>query len=196
MPNTFWKIEERPMTDWGDYGYILQHGMTSHRRRTEGKLSLERTGPFVPPITLSGLGHVVLTSEARTALESSGLTGFTFLPVEKVHIVELHWDQWDLTAEEPAEYAQSGEPEDYILKREHSLEIANSLGDLFEVVVPNSINIVRTPANKLLIDADSWNGDDLIRSVKYGSIIFSERARVWFTEHWGKYVQFESFPSL
>ena len=196
MAETFWKIDERPMTDWGDYGHILQHGMTSHRRRTEGKLSLERTGPFTPPITLPGLGDIVLTYEARAALESSGLTGFTFLPVEKVQIVELHWDQWDLSAEEPPEYPESGEPEDYILERQHSPDTANSLGDLFEVVVPNSLKIVRTPANKLLIDADSWNGDDLIRSVEYGSIIFSERAHRWFTELWGKYVRFEPFPCL
>ncbi len=84
-------IEER----WGDYGRILQHGMAYHLPGTEGLLALERTGPFVPPITIPGLGDVVLTSSARELLESSGLTGFSFRPVKKVLTVELHWENWD-----------------------------------------------------------------------------------------------------
>ena len=86
--------------------------MTTHRPRLAGKLALERTGPYIPPITLPG--DIVLTSEARNLLEVSGLSGFSFLAVEKALIVELHWESWNLTADEPAEYPESEEPEDYI----------------------------------------------------------------------------------
>jgi len=33
---------------WGDYGDILQHGMTAHLPRVDGKLALERTGSYIP----------------------------------------------------------------------------------------------------------------------------------------------------
>lgn len=85
MTARIFKIDERPVTktDWGDYGHILQHGMCSHLSRTDDLLQLERTGPYIPPITLPGIGEVVLTSPARQLLESSKLTGFSFRPVKK-----------------------------------------------------------------------------------------------------------------
>src|SRR5258708_4824998 len=106
------KIEERAIFtgDWGDYGHILQHGMAGHRPRGDGRLALERTGPYIPPITLPGIGEVVVTSAARQLLESSELTGFSFQPVDKVLTVELHWEDWDLSADEPPHFPDSGEP--------------------------------------------------------------------------------------
>ncbi|MHC9538067.1 MAG: hypothetical protein AB9903_00960 [Vulcanimicrobiota bacterium] len=68
---------------WGDYGYILHSGMTSHLGRKNELLQLERTGPFVPPITDSGSCDFVMTDDFNKKLESSGLTGFSFLPVKK-----------------------------------------------------------------------------------------------------------------
>lgn len=113
---------------WGDYGHILQHGMAYHSPRTDGLLALERTGPYIPPITLPGLGHVVLTSSARKLLESSGLTGFSFRPVKKVLTVELNWETWDLEAEDPPYFPNSREPEDYILGQPDSPSDSAALG--------------------------------------------------------------------
>ena len=146
--------------------------MTTHRPRLAGKLALERTGPYIPPITLPG--DIVLTSEARNLLEVSGLSGFSFLAVEKALIVELHWESWNLTADEPAEYPESEEPEDYILGRPHSRTAATGLGELWEIVVPTTARILRrkdaassyTDIKSILnsyrdlqIDLSSWNGD-------------------------------------
>ncbi|HEY0760613.1 MAG TPA: hypothetical protein VGD59_15295 [Acidisarcina sp.] len=201
MAISFFRIEERSVIPggWGDYGRILQHGMTAHARRIGGRLALERTGPYIPPITLS-LFDIVLTDEAKTLLESSGLTGFSFLPVEKKLIVELPWETWDLSAEEPPEYPESGEPEDYILGKPHSPSAAAALGELWEVVVPFTVEILR-PApivssyKELTIKLSTWDGSDLIRGREFGSILFSERARDWFSERWGEYVRFDSFPA-
>lgn len=185
MASAFFRLSGRSIVqgDWGDYGDILQHGMSMHRPRIDGRIALERTGPYIPQITLPGICDVVLTSEARKLLESSKLIGFSFLPVEKVHIVELHWEEWDLTAIEPAEYPESGEPEDYILSNPHSPAIANALGDLWEIAV------LQTPQ----LDLSTWNDEDLVKGSKYGPILFSERARDWFSEHWGEYLQFDLF---
>src|SRR5262245_31791236 len=101
----------RGIRPWGDYGDILVHGMTGHLSRKEGPLRLEWTGPFIPPITLPGIGDVVVTDEFRAELERSGLGRFGFHPVIKARIVELHWEQWDRTSERPAERPEGGEPE-------------------------------------------------------------------------------------
>jgi hypothetical protein len=200
MAPSFFKIGGRPVfpKDWGDYGDILQDGMTSHLSRQDGKLALERTGPYIPPITLPGIGDIVLTSEARKLLKSSGLSGFSFLPVEKTLIVELHWETWDLNSEEPAEFPESGEPEGYILGKPHSPASAAAMGELWEVIVPPTVKILRSKMSldeELSIDLSTWSGADLIRSNDYDSTFFSERARDWFSERWGNYVQFDQFTT-
>jgi hypothetical protein len=201
MLENFFKMEARSIIPglWGDYGDILQHGMTAHSPRINGRLALERTGPYIPTVTLPGFS-IVLTSEARELLESSGLTGFSFLPVEKRLIVELHWESWDLSAREPAEYPNSGEPEDYILARPHSPTAAVALGDLWEVIVTFNVEVLRptSTANSyrdLQIDLRSWNGADFLRSREYGGCLFSQRAHDWISEHWEKYVEFHPFPA-
>jgi hypothetical protein len=202
MPDGFFKIRERSIVSrgWGDFGYILQHGMTDHLPRVEGRLALQRVGPYIPPITLPGIGDVVLTSEAQKLLESSTLSGFSFLPVEKTLIVELHWETWKLDAEQPAEFPESDEPEDNILGKPHSHDAAKKLGELWEIVVPSTATILRpmravSSYRELCIDQSTWNGSDLFRGEGYGSILFSERGRDWFCEHWGNYVQFDQFPA-
>lgn len=190
------------MPEWGDYGDILQHGMTAHLPRTGERLALERTGPYIPPVTLPGIGDVVLTDAARLLLESSRLTGYTLRAVEKVLIVDLPWETWDLGTPEPPIFPDSGEPEDYILGQLHSSEAASALGDLWEIVVVPTVKIIR-PAKIAFppsqagfkIDLSTWKGDDLFRSVDYGSILFSEPAKDFFSEHWSMYVGFEEFST-
>jgi hypothetical protein len=196
------KIDGRSIIpgQWGDYGHILQHGMSAHLPRLDGKLALERTGPYIPPVTLPGIGDIVLTSEAKKLLETSGLSGFSLATVEKALIVELPWEGWDLDAKEPAEFPDSGEPEGYILGKPHSPRAAAALGELWEVLVPRTLTILRrlsivSSYKELQIDQSTWNGADLVRGDGYGSILFSERARDWFSEHWGKYVEFDEFPT-
>lgn len=130
MTVRIFKIDDRPVTkkDWGDYGHILQHGMCSHVSGYEGPLQIERTGPYVPPITLPGIRNVILTTPSKQLLDSSGLTGFSFRPVKKALTVELHWETWDWSAEEPEEFPESGEPEDYILGQPDSPKASAALG--------------------------------------------------------------------
>ena len=128
---------------WGDYGCILLSGMTSHLERQNGLLQLERTGPFVPPISLPGIADIVVTNDFKHLLEGSGLTGFTFQPVIKKHIVFLEWEKWDKKSEEPLEYPGTGEPEDYILERAHSPELAQQIGDLWELCLEECAEVER-----------------------------------------------------
>ena len=122
-----------------DISYIFYHGMDS-RPRENGLLQLERTGPFIPPITFPGAGPIIVTNATRQALIDSNLSGFTFLPVIKAHIVEFHWQGLRWNAPKLPEVSKSGEPEDYILDRPHSPVVAEKLGELWEVefvTIPN-----------------------------------------------------------
>ena len=194
----FFRIEERPLTKWGDYGNILQHGMTAHLGRVHGLLSLERTGPYMPPITFPGIGDVVLSSDGRKLLEASGLSGFGFQPVNKTRIVSLPWNEWDLTTGKPPEYPRSGEPEDYILERPPNAGVAEKMGDIWELVVPVTARIGRPHEivrsfRELYVELDSWNGADIFRGKGFGGPLVTERAKVWFEEHFGAYTRFEEF---
>jgi hypothetical protein len=199
MPK-FYRITEHPLTSWGDYGHILQHGMTAHLARVGGLLSLERTGPYMPPITLPGFGDVVLTPAGKALLEASGLSGFTFRPVNKARIVELHWHEWDLTTDDPPEFPESGEPEDYILARQPNAGLAREMGDLSELVVPITAIIGRQRTivdsfRELYIELNSWNGSDVFRGDGFGSILVTEGAKLWLAEHLGSYIEFDEFDS-
>jgi hypothetical protein len=155
---------------WGDYGDILLSGMTGHEPRTEeGLLRLARTGPFVPPITLPGVGDLVVTDAFRAELEQSPLTGLEFRPVEKTHIVRLEWERWDQTDDEPQEHPEGGEPEGYILDRPHDPELAAQIGPLWEIVLP-----------RIQDQAEA----DLVRDLPTTRHIYaSQRAKDWLEQH-------------
>ncbi len=120
---------------WGDYGQVLVHGIgwnTARSRR--GRLQLERTGPFVPPITFPDTtGTIVVTAALRRDLVAQGFAGINFVPVDKRRIVLLRWEDWE-KSDEPRRYPAGGEPENYVLRRKHRPEIASQMPDLFELL--------------------------------------------------------------
>jgi hypothetical protein len=161
-------------------------------------MQLERTGPYIPPVSFPGLGEIVLTSNAKSLLESSGLTGYALRPVDKKLIVELHWEKWDLNAPEPASYPDTGEPEGYVLGQPHSSEAAEQLGDVWEVVVPQTVRVLRprpivASSKELTIDSATWNGSDIFASSDVLHKFFTQRAKNWFLENFGEFADFEKF---
>lgn len=122
-----------PPHRWGDYGNILVHGMADFA--ADGTTRLIRTGPFVPPISQPAF-TVVVTDAVRAAMEAQGFVGFDFAPVVKHRIVRLDWQGWDSSADEPAEFPESGEPEDYIMQGVHDTRAAREMGELWELRLP------------------------------------------------------------
>ncbi len=123
--NAIYRVKP-PYFPWGDYGRILLAGMSRHLPRKDGLIQLEKTGPFVPPISFPGT-EVVVTSPLREAIEKNPEFRLQFLPVIKQHIVWLEWEMWDTLSELPSHMPRSGEPEDYILTRRHSKKAAKML---------------------------------------------------------------------
>jgi hypothetical protein len=189
------RILERPESPWGDYGDILRHGMSSHLSRSpEGLIQLERTAPFIPPISFPGF-EIVVTDEFRARLTASALTGCEFEAVHKARIVKLPWHTWDLQAEEPAEFPESGEPEDYLLEREHSATLAAALGPLWRLVLAEAADIERESTedrwnDRIYLITSTWTGADLFlaRSVRY--VFVSDAAQAWLTKEVGEHVSF------
>ena len=189
------RILERPDSPWGDYGDILWHGMASHPGVTpEELIDLERTGPYVPPISFPGF-EIVVTEECRQRLEASGLKGLAFKPVRKARIVELVWHTWDLAAEDPLEYPESGEPEDYILEREHSPALAEAIGPLWQLVLTDGAETERELAedrgnDRVYLRTATWTGVDIFHATGVGYVYVSDAAQAWLSTEFREHVAF------
>jgi len=183
---------------WGDYGSVLLSGMTMHLEREKGLLQLERTGPFVPPISFPAPGHVVVTDDFRQRLEGSGLSGVSFRPVIKKRIVHLEWERWDRSTADPPVFPRSGEPEDYILERRHSRRLAKAIGDLWEVCLEQKVlaELVRSNAapwsTEVHLLLASWDGTDFFRAKGVLYDYVSGRAKRWLEETTPEWVAFEA----
>lgn len=192
METTVYVLNNRRLP-WGDYGDILLSGMTSHLGRDHGMLQLERTGPFVPPIAITGIdargySQIMVTDAHKSLLEATNLTGLRFLPVIKKHIVHLEWQRWDRTAGEPLEYPESGEPEDYILARRHDQALADQMGALWELCLEEHARTKRMHVGPgrwdeaIWLIRDSWDGTDWFRATGVGYVYVSEKAKRWLEQ--------------
>jgi hypothetical protein len=188
------RILDPPESAWGDYGDILRHGMSSSDDTAEGVVELERTGPYVPPITFPGSG-IVVTDDCRKRLVASGLTGFTFKPVQKARIVDLPWHTWNLAAAEPAEYPRSGEPEDYVFEREHSPALAEAIGTLWQMIIPIAAETERESAgspwdDRIYLNTAAWTGADFFQATGVGYVFVSDEAQNWLMKEFAEHVSF------
>lgn len=79
-----WREKQAP---WGDYGRLLRNGMSAHLPRQEGMIQLERTGPFIPPISFAGVGDIIVTDEIRVRLEAAKDPGQNYLAEWPVPVI-------------------------------------------------------------------------------------------------------------
>jgi hypothetical protein len=172
---------------WGDYGDILIHGMAS--RAPMGDLELERTGPFIPPIS-QPYGFVVVTAAFWEDLRKSGLMGLEVGPILKKRIPRVDWLEWEPYGTKEMKYPSGGEPENYILRRKHSPEAADALGDLWEIRFRPGIQVSREGGYHLV--ASTWDGSDFV--VPKGDwtnyLYVSESAREWLLQKAPDWVAF------
>ncbi len=180
---------------WGDYGSILAHGMAAHLPRRDGLLRLERTAPFVSPLTLPGLGAIVVTQAAHERMERREIPGVSFLPVLKARIVEYHWEHWDRSLAAPVEYPEGGEPEGYILDRPHSPAFAEQLPEFWEVTLPQDASLksvrVGRGAYDYFLDPSEWKGSPLFHPTGKLHILATEELKPFLEEIGGEWITFQ-----
>ena len=176
----------RPDTPWGDYGDVLIHGMAS--RSDSGELEIERTGPFIPPIT-QPTGSVVVTAQFLKQLSIAGFKGIVVGPVHKKRIVLIDWHLWEPFGPNQGEYPDDCEPESYIWNGKHSVKAAATLGELFELSFGLGARVSREGGFHLV--GSSWDGSDFFRAESAPGVYLSQRARDWLSHNASEWVSFE-----
>ena len=180
---------------WGDYGRILLHGMSSHLPRENGTIQLERTGPFVPPLSFPGVGDVIATDATVEMLATSGLTPVQWKPVAKRRIAELDWRSWDLSASSPAALPPHGKPEAYVLENPHAPELAQAMPALWEleasVVGSGTQQRLGRGRYEITVTVDA-EPPDFFRTNGLRHLLVSERAADWLKVHLGEWVTVEA----
>lgn len=174
--------------DWGDYSDVLVAGLASRLNRENALLQLERTRSFVPPITIPHLSEIIVTNELKVVLEKAQLSGMTFLPIIKKRIVFLEWEKWDLAADEPEEYPESGEPEDYILQKPHSKQLAQQMGELWEISLEDHAELI--PYQGI----SNWDGTDIFRVKGQLTPYASEAAKAFLETVAAHWITFQAAP--
>jgi hypothetical protein len=178
-----YKIENKKMP-WGDYGNILLTGILN----TEGGVTkIKRTGPYIPPITICGIDTVVVTTEFKELIESSGLQGFSFTPMDILKLVNIDWTNWDLRADEPKFYPETGEPEDYIDEGQNDDKLLSKVKFLWTMNISNKIEVELKQGSDWWINIpqirkDSWKENfGVTEKIRY--VFVDDIGKDWLTDN-------------
>lgn len=170
---------------WGDYGHILRNGLLApYQEGGSPVVEVERTGPFIPPITFP-FDAIVVTESTKEHMETDCFTGLQFARARYVKVVRLDWHKWDALAPEPQRYPASGEPENYIIKRKNCDRTAALMPTIWAFDVPS------TPGLQLMGSDRFRRGHapnaDIFREHSIHWV--SERMRVWLEGNLGEWIR-------
>lgn len=92
-------------------------------------LVLRRTGPYVPAVSIAGMGHLIIREVVMPLFKNlSGVNGFRKVVKEKVVRVDWkpgsEWDTWGYR-----------EPESVIEDGKHDERLSDEIGELYEVLL-------------------------------------------------------------
>ncbi len=116
---------------WGDYGSILLSGMACHRGMILGRLQIERTGPFIPPIIDAGIWRFIVSSRLKERIQNDH-PDVRLIRSIKRKISKVEWEKWDINADKPLFYPDEGEPENYILSKWHNIKTSMQMGPIYQ----------------------------------------------------------------
>jgi hypothetical protein len=170
---------------WGDYGDVLRSGLLAPRQEdVRPVVEIERTGPFIPPITFP-FDAIVVTEATKARMETGSFMGLQFAPARYVKVVRLDWHNWDLLAPEPQRYPAGGEPENYIIKRRNCDRTTASMPAIWSFDVPSTPGLQVRGSDRFRLNHAP--NADIFRENSIHWV--SERMRVWLEGNLGDWVQ-------
>ena len=182
---------------WGAFSIVLVSGSFGDPMRVDGVLQLERTGPFMPPVTMPETGSLVLSADAADEVRRQWPDS-ELLPVHKSKIVMIRWETWDRSNEDPFLIPCDGEPDSYILDGLHSEAASAGLGDLWELPLTEGADatfVKLGPGERdILIRSSTWNGADVF-TVGRGIIVVSETGKKFFESVANEWLSFRELKS-
>jgi hypothetical protein len=185
---------------WGDYGHVLVSG--SYDLDMDGRLLLDRAGPFLPPVSFphgrTGI-RVVVSDDFRRSLLAAGYSELVFREAIKARIVKLNWHTWDRSAGAPRRSPRGGEPENYMEGKPHDHDAVERMPLAWELVPP--LVHLDYEENPELQDEE----DPPLRAIlsqreyprwfrsreEWGEQILSPAVRDWLAQAVGEWVSFE-----
>lgn len=122
---------------WGSYGEILWQGIYYFNERTKIHC-ISITAPFCPEIYRSQYDRqppvIIVRASAQKLLENN-FEALNFVEIHKEKIVKLDWQDWDLSADEPAIYPSGDmDAEEYITRRKHDETLSKEIGKLYALI--------------------------------------------------------------
>jgi hypothetical protein len=177
------------LAPWGDYGSILRSGLVTRpeeddRPIVEPVVEIERTGPFMPPITFP-FDAIVVTEAIKMQMEARRFAGLQFARAKYRKVVRIDWHEWDALSPEPQSYPESGEPEDYIVGHENCDRTAASMPAIWTFDVPSTPDLQLMGSNRFKLDLAP--NADIFR--EYSIHWVSERMRLWLEGNLSEWVR-------
>lgn len=122
---------------WGSYGEMLWQGIYYFNKKKK-QHCISRTAPFCPKIYRSQYDSqmpVVIVKEDVKNLIENHFTDLNFTEIHKEKIVKIDWQDWDLSADEPAIYPSGDmDAEEYITRRKHNESLSKEMGKLYALI--------------------------------------------------------------
>ena len=194
-PLKLWRLDEtRLLRQWGDYGSILCNGLVSSVPE-DGPCRLQRTGPFVPPISIAFRRVVVVRDDIKARLERSGLRGVGgFRPLVLEKVVCIPWHEWDW--EQPLDGPRlpfNGEPEEYIYHNPHDPETAAKLPPLWTWHPEQIGRVIRSPEGVVCLAGILQARRDVfrLRDKSYRAVLVNERGKHVLEDMVGDWLSFK-----
>ena len=122
---------------WTSYGEVLWQGIYYFDKKKKEHCLL-RTAPFCPGIYRSQYDKecpVIIVREYVKEIMENCFSNLNFADVRKERIVNLDWQTWDLSADEPKIYPSGDmDAEEYITGRKHNELLSQTLGNLYALI--------------------------------------------------------------
>ena len=194
FPQGFFRME--PHSAWGgDYERIAVHGWVEGMAKGKLPLSLFRTGPFVPEVTVPN-GAIIVTERAKGIL-AGVFPMLQFRLVVKKRIVRSDWPGLIIKGKPWPDELLEGEPESQILGSEHSDAVAKEMPPLWQLILEVGADVEVIEKDKyefdLRLKRRTWTGTDLFNvCVRGGSMVplVTGQAKTAIEELSGQWLEF------